>query len=213
MFTGIVDHTGIIKEIKRSPRGIEWRVESRFEGLSLGESIAIDGVCLTVTGFDGATFSVEISPETERLTTCGAYSVGGEVNLERAMKATDRFGGHWVSGHAEQVAVVKTIKSHAEFKEIWFSEISPSRSSYITPKGSITVNGVSLTINEVGAQSFSVMLIPHTLERTNLSLLTEGSKVNIECDWMAKMVVSEVRQILKTLPKSSLNNFVEGSDL
>ncbi|MBM4303868.1 MAG: riboflavin synthase [Deltaproteobacteria bacterium] len=213
MFTGIVDHTGIIREINRSTRGIEWQIESQFEGLSLGESIAVDGVCLTVTAFDGGTFSVEISPETESLTTVATYSVGGEVNLERAMKATDRFGGHWVSGHVEQVSVVKTIKSHAEFKEIWFSEVSSSRSSYITPKGSITVNGVSLTINQVGEQSFSVMLIPHTLERTNLSRLTEGSQVNIECDWMAKMVVSEVRQILKNLPKSSLNPLFEGSDL
>ena len=203
MFTGIVDHTGKIREINRSARGIELNIESQFSGLVLGESIAIDGVCLTVTRFEEGKFSVEVSPETEKLTVCGGYRVGAPVNLERAMKASDRFGGHWVSGHVEQVARVNRIKTHEEFKEIWFNGIDPSRSSFLTPKGSITVSGVSLTINEVTDESFSVMLIPHTLEKTTLSLLAEGSLVNIECDWMAKVVVNEVRKLfIQSKPKS-----------
>ena len=199
MFTGIVDHTGIIRESKLSARGMSLVIESRFQELSLGESISIDGVCLTVTEFQGGTFSVEISSETERLTTTTSYSVGSLVNLERAMKASDRFGGHWVSGHVEQRAQVASIKNQAEFKEIYFTGIESSRLSFLTPKGSITVNGVSLTVNEVTPNGFSVMLIPHTLERTNLSRLNEGSEVNIECDWMAKMVVNEVRQLFKSI--------------
>lgn len=199
MFTGIVDHTGIIKEVRRSERGITLTIESRFERFNLGESISVDGVCLTVTEFQGTIFSVEISPETERLTTFGKTSIGQTVNLERALQAQDRFGGHWVTGHVEQMARVEKIVTHAEFKEIQFSGLDSSRKSFITPKGSVTVNGVSLTINEVTETGFSVMLIPHTLERTNLSLLQVGSEVNIECDWMAKIVVNEVRNLLGTL--------------
>ena len=209
MFTGIVDHTGKIREINRSARGIELNIESQFSGLVLGESIAIDGVCLTVTRFEKGTFSVEVSPETEKLTVCAGYQVGSQVNLERAMKASDRFGGHWVSGHVEQVARVKSIKVHEEFKEIWFTGIDSSRSSFLTPKGSITVSGVSLTINEVTDESFSVMLIPHTLEKTTLSLLAEGSLVNIECDWMAKVVVNEVRKLFQQSKPNSMPQFLE----
>jgi len=205
MFTGIVDHTGIIREMNRTPRGLVLRIESEFTEIVLGESIAIDGVCLTVTQFEGGTFSVELSPETEKLTTCRNYQSGSLVNLERAMKASDRFGGHWVSGHVEQTARISKIVSHKEFKEMVFSGVANERHSFLTPKGSITVNGVSLTMNEVYEDGFSVMLIPHTLERTNLKDLAEGSEVNIECDWMAKMVVNEVRQLFKTMgPKNFL---------
>jgi riboflavin synthase len=210
MFTGIVDHTGIIKEVSRSARGITLQIQSNFEGLTLGESISVDGVCLTVTHFVGGTFCVEISQETEKLTTCRNLDLGSKVNLERAMKASDRFGGHWVSGHVEQTARVEKIINHAEFKEVQFTGIDPSRNSYVTPKGSITVNGVSLTVNDVWPQGFSVMLIPHTLERTNLSFLNERSEVNIECDWMAKIVLNEVRQLFNNLngntqaPRNSL---------
>jgi riboflavin synthase len=199
MFTGIVDHTGIIKEVKRSSRGVSLKIESQFHDFVLGESIAVNGVCLTVIEFDLSSFFVEVSPETERLTTCRNLNVGALVNLERAMKASDRFGGHWVSGHVEQTAKVERVKAHEEFREIVFTGIDSSRNSFITPKGSITVNGVSLTVNEVMPQGFSVMLIPHTLERTNLSMLSEGREVNIECDWMAKVVVNEVRQLFKSL--------------
>lgn len=115
------------------------------------------------------------------------------------MKASDRFGGHWVSGHVEQTARVEKIVNYAEFKEIRFIGIDSSRSSYVTPKGSITVNGVSLTVNEILTHGFSVMLIPHTLERTNLSFLNEGSEVNIECDWMAKIILNEVKQLFNKL--------------
>lgn len=209
MFTGIVDHTGIIEEIKRSPRGIELCIKSQFEDLVLGESIAVDGVCLTVTQFNESTFTVEVSPESEKLTICGCYQVETKVNLERAMKASDRFGGHWVSGHVEQMAQVQRITNHDEFKEIWFAGIESSRTSFLTPKGSITVCGVSLTINEVVENSFSVMLIPHTLERTNLSSLTAGQRVNIECDWMAKVVVNEVRKLFKQSQPASMEKFLE----
>ncbi len=203
MFTGIVDHTGIIKEVTRSSRGIGLLIGSSFTEVNIGESIAIDGVCLTVTQVKSNLFSVEISPETERLTRCLTYSVGTVVNLERAMKASDRFGGHWVTGHVEQMAKVERVVSHAEFKEIYFSGIDNSRSSFLTPKGSITINGVSLTVNYLIPNGFSVMVIPHTLERTNLSELKEGSEVNIECDWMAKVVVGEVRQLFQSLQKES----------
>lgn len=205
MFTGIVDHTGIIREINRSSRGLSLKIESSFRNMILGESIAIDGVCLTVIHHEDGFFNVELSPETEKLTTCRNYQSGTLVNLERAMKASDRFGGHWVSGHVEQTAQISRIVSHEEFKEMVFSGVANERHSFLTPKGSITVNGVSLTINEVTPDGFSVMLIPHTLERTNLKDLTEGSEVNIECDWMAKMVVNEVRQLFKTMgPKNFL---------
>ncbi len=199
MFTGIVDHTGIIKEINRSSRGLTLHIQSDFSEITLGESIAVDGVCLTVTTRQDGLFAVEISPETENLTHCRNYQHGTKVNLERAMKASDRFGGHWVSGHVEQTAQVSKWVSHAEFKEMGISGISSERLSFLSPKGSITVNGVSLTINEVTKDGFTVMLIPHTLERTNLKDLFVGSEVNIECDWMAKMVVNEVRQLFKSM--------------
>ena len=171
-------------------------INSNFTDLTLGESIAVDGICLTVAYFTAHQFTVDLSPETLRLTTASSYMNGWKVNLERSLRLMDRFGGHFVTGHVDCQYQVKKISRQDEYLEIVFKNGLHSDQKYLTKKGSITVNGVSLTVNEITEDGFAAMLIPHTLEKTNLSFLRVDSHVNIEYDYLAKIIYNQVKEIL-----------------
>jgi riboflavin synthase len=193
MFTGIIDHCGEILAIEQNTTQISLTVRSKFDDLLLGESIAIDGVCLTVTYFQNNTFKVELSPETMYLTFARNYQPNLLVNLERALRLSDRLGGHFVTGHVDGVCEVEHIQAHGEFKEIIFKGIKKSFKPFLVRKGSVAINGVSLTINAVAKDNFSTMLIPHTLQQTTLSQLKVGHNVNIEFDYLAKLVFNQLK--------------------
>jgi len=201
MFTGIVDHCGEILSVERKPDRAKVWFQCQFNNLQLGESIAIDGGCLTVVETKPNAFACEISPETMRLTISQNYQEGQRVNLERALQVSDRLGGHLVSGHVDQLIVVDSLQPQNEFLEMRFKDVDSNNHSYLVQKGSVTVNGVSLTVNEVTPNGFAVMLIPHTLERTNLHTLTVGQHVNVEFDLVAKMISNQLQPYLNKLKK------------
>jgi riboflavin synthase len=201
MFSGIIDHMGTVLEVQDTQAGKTLRIGTSFEGLSEGESIAVDGVCLTVIRPSKNSFDVDISPETLRLTLARTYVSGSRVNLERSLALGDRVGGHFVSGHVDQTMILSRCSVFSEFTELSFEGALSLAQGYRHLKGSVTVNGVSLTVNGVNPGGFEVMLIPHTLERTNLSQLRIGSEVNVEWDSFAKMVSDEIRRLLPVILK------------
>ena len=176
MFTGLVEKKGIVKSTSKSGSGLVLRISAGgFDDLKIGDSIAVDGVCQTVTELGAGDFAVFVMNETLKLTTLGDLKTGDEVNLERAMLATSRFGGHFVSGHVDGVAKLISIKDNV-FRFQFDTK-------YVVKKGSIALNGVSLTVSDVGENFFEVSLIPYTLESTKL-----GKDVNVEVDIIAKYV-------------------------
>lgn len=193
MFGGLIEHCGTIVKheiIQAEEQGKAHRIwiKSEFDQLVLGESIAVDGICLTVVTTQNREFCCDISPETMQVTTAAEFSVGKRVNLERALLIGSRLGGHFVLGHVDTTAKVLAKKIKGEFIEYEFGKIAETTAVYLLPKGSITINGVSLTLNTVESGNFSVMLIPHTLALTNLGDLTVGCLVNIEFDYLAKII-------------------------
>lgn len=195
MFTGLVDHTGKITQITETGSGITLQIECDFTDLVEGESISVDGVCLTAINTAANTFTCQLSPETLRLTTFAESSEDSLVNLERSLRVGDRLGGHFVTGHVDSQASVMNIEKHENFWSVRFRLKELAQRFYLVSKGSIAVNGVSLTINSVEPSGFTVMLIPHTLERTNLSTLAANTQVNIEFDMLAKLVVNTTQQV------------------
>ncbi|MBS0359473.1 MAG: riboflavin synthase [Proteobacteria bacterium] len=187
MFTGIIDHTGEIVHLEKGDSSIALEIKTQFDEFTLGESISVDGICLTVTGNKKNNFTCELSSETLNVTTAKNFHVGSIVNLEKALRVSDRLGGHFVLGHVDTVAQLSEQKYMNDFLICQFT--GTLKKNYLIPKGSIALNGVSLTINEVTDAGFSVMLIPHSLEKTNLSKLKVGDSVNIEYDYLAKIVV------------------------
>lgn len=199
MFTGIIDHCGKITAIHDLGVSRQVWIASNFAGYELGESIAINGICVTVAAIDGPKFRCDLSPETLRITHASQFEVNQMINLERALLPTSKLGGHNVSGHVDQTAIVKTIKPINDFVEMTFSGLDKTAKKYVIKKGSIAVNGVSLTINEVTPDGFSVMLIPHTLERSNLAMLQENDAVNLEFDMMARIIIQQCEQYFASL--------------
>lgn len=187
MFTGIVDHCGKVGGIEPIDGGKRIRFFTQYTDLSLGESVSVRGACLTVTDSGPGWFSVDISTETIKKTA--DYIVGAAVNMERSLRMGDRMGGHWVTGHVDESTLVLAAEPVGECCEL---RIGSLRLELLVSKGSICVDGVSLTINTTDRSGFSVMLIPHTLERTTLKELTPGARVNLEYDFMAKMVVNQM---------------------
>ncbi len=194
MFTGLIETTGTLARCDRTPGGMRLFLSSSLPAaeLSMGESIAVDGVCLTVTSFSEKGFSVDVSPESLAATTLGAKKTGARVNLERAMKLSDRLGGHLVSGHVDGQAVLQSARRTGEFTRLEFSAPRNVLALMIV-KGSVAVDGISLTINTVESGSFSVMIIPHTLAHTTLGERSPGDRVNIENDLIGKYVEKFVR--------------------
>ena len=190
MFTGIIEGVGTL--ISADMRGGDARLDIEvgslpFNDVQLGESIAVNGVCLTVVAFTATRFEADASNETLSLTTLGGLAPGSVVNLERAMRPTDRLGGHLVSGHVDGVGTVLDIQHDARAQR-WRFAVSPALSRYIAKKGSICVDGVSLTVNEVDDEGFEVALIPHTVAHTAFARASVGSAVNLEIDLLARYV-------------------------
>lgn len=183
MFTGIVESAGSVVEVTLQ----RLRIAARFENLRLGESIAVNGVCLTVTTWTDGHFVADVSEETQRRTSLGSLSPGDPVNLERAMPADGRFGGHIVQGHVDGVGKVAALDQLAGSLEMTF-ELPPELERYLVEKGSVTVEGVSLTVATLGNGRFSVSLVPHTLASTTFGSRRVGDPVNLEVDILAKYV-------------------------
>lgn len=195
MFTGIIDHCGRIAQLeKRADTSITMSIETQFTDLILGESIAVDGICLTVTQINTNNFQCDISPETLQRTTATSFAINKRVNLERALRLSDRLGGHFVMGHVDECGHLLSKQIHQEFIELRF-QCSTTAQRYLIDKGSIAVNGVSLTLNQIHTDGFSVMCIPHTLALTNLADLVIQETVNLEYDWMAKLLVKQFIQM------------------
>lgn len=187
MFTGLVADLGTLTRVMAVGTGRTLWIESAFENLELGESIACDGVCLTVERWEGRQFVVTAGEETLRRTTWGDRQAGHRVHLERALRLSDRLGGHIVQGHVDGVGVVRRRIPHPGWLGIEV-EAPVSLSRYLVGKGSVCMDGVSLTVNEVSGSIFSVGIIPHTQKVTRITALAPGERVNIEVDVLAKYV-------------------------
>ena len=194
MFTGIVQQLGDVRrtESRGEASGSDRRLEITFgtiarERLEPGASVAVDGVCLTVASLDSASFFADVSAETLRVTTLGTKRTGDRVNLEAALRVGDQLGGHWVSGHVDGIAEVLSTAEEARSLRVEL-RAPPALARYIAKKGSVTLDGVSLTVNEVAGVKFSINLIPHTLAVTTLGGLRAGSRLNLEIDLLARYV-------------------------
>lgn len=190
MFTGLIE--GVGRLAARETRGGDARLRIDvgslpFADVRLGESISVNGVCLTVIAFDASSFEADASNETLSLTTLGELTLGRALNLERAMLPTDRLGGHLVSGHVDGVGRVLRVWDDARAQR-WQFAAPPALLHYIAQKGSICVDGVSLTVNAVDAQGFEVALVPHTIAHTAFAQATVGDAVNLEVDLVARYV-------------------------
>ncbi len=189
MFTGLVQSVGKVYGLKREGGSAQLQISSSLvnEDLQLGESIAVNGACLTVTAWNNSGFTVDVSPETLKCTTLGLLRANQAVNLERAMRLSDRLGGHLVSGHIDCVALVR--RRYVDQNAIRFEfGMPPEVMRYLVEKGSVAVDGISLTVNRVEKDMFSVAVIPHSLEMTTLKDCREGSQVNIETDLLGRYV-------------------------
>jgi len=190
MFTGIIEGVGRIAALERRGGDVRLTVHVGslpFDAVQLGESIAVNGVCLTVIEFDADSFAADASNETLALTTLGALAVGDALNLERAMRPTDRLGGHLVSGHVDGLGRVERIEQDARAQR-WRFGAPAQLLRYIAKKGSICVDGVSLTVNEVDDAGFEVALIPHTVANTRFAQTRVDDAVNLEIDLVARYV-------------------------
>jgi riboflavin synthase len=194
MFTGLVEMLGTLEAL--TPEGAGTRLTVRAAGIAgqlvLGESVAINGACLTVVGRDETSFSFQAGPETLARTNLGALQPGDRVNLERSLRVGDRLGGHLVQGHIDAVGTVDEHRPDGEWLTVWF-RCPPALTAEMVSKGSVAVDGVSLTLVEVTADRFSVALIPHTLAQTTLGFKQPGEPVNLETDVLGKYVVKYLR--------------------
>ena len=189
MFTGLIQSIGKVHSLKQQHGSAQLQISSSLvdDDLELGESIAVNGACLTVTTWDSGSFTVDVSPETLKCTTLGQLRANQSVNLERAMRLSDRLGGHLVSGHIDCVATVR--RRYQDQNAIRFDFSVPHEvMRYLVAKGSVAIDGISLTVNQVGEDTFSVAVIPHSLEMTTLQEYREGSQVNIETDLIGRYV-------------------------
>ncbi|HZW68787.1 MAG TPA: riboflavin synthase [Pseudogracilibacillus sp.] len=195
MFTGIVEEMGRIKQIEQlSERAVQLTIEADkvLTDVQLGDSIAVNGICLTVTKFTRKEFSVDVMPETIKATSLHSMEEGTKVNLERSLQAQDRLGGHFVTGHVDTVGKI-TRKEAVENAVYYDISLPENVMIYFVEKGSIAVDGVSLTVFAVDQESVTISLIPHTLEVTILGEREVGDVVNIECDMLAKHVHQQMK--------------------
>lgn len=195
MFTGLVEALGVIVEFSQLPAGMRVGISADLAVyLKLGDSVAVNGVCLTVVLLDAETFFVDVSPETLKVTMLHALTVGATVNLERPLLPTTRLGGHFVQGHVDGVGEIETINQDEEF---WLLTVRyPSDlESFIVHKGSIAVDGVSLTVAALAHGCFDVQIIPFTWNHTHLSTRLVNDPVNLECDIIGKYVLRAIEQL------------------
>jgi riboflavin synthase len=188
MFTGIIAAVGAVREVKPAAGGVRVAIDTAALALAdvrSGDSIAVDGVCLTAVRLQSSGFEADVSQETLNCTT--GFAAGAKVNLEKSLRLADRLGGHLVSGHVDGVGTVTRFEASGDNRLL--AVAAPRElAKYIARKGSIAVNGVSLTVNAVNGSAFDINLIPHTLQATNLNGLTIGSRVNLEVDLLARYI-------------------------
>ena len=197
MFTGLVEALGSVEVLSYDGSGgaVLRVAEPRLAAeLTIGESVAVNGACLTVVGCDSGAFAFQLGPETLDRTNLGKLQPGERVNLERSLRVGDRLGGHFVQGHIDAVGSLLERRTQGEWETVWFS-VPRLLAPLMVVKGSIAVDGVSLTLVDVGDERFSVMLIPHTIQNTTLGFKQAGNSVNIEIDMIAK----HVRKLFDTL--------------
>lgn len=188
MFTGLIEDVGRVDSVDRDGDGARLRISTRLANeLALGDSVAVDGCCLTATATADGSFETEAMNQTLEVTALGDVEAGSRVNLELAMRASDRLGGHIVQGHVDGVAEVTDVREDGFARRVRV-ELPAELRRYAVDKGSITLSGVSLTVADLGDSWAEVSLIPETLERTNLGEAAPGSKINVECDIVAKYV-------------------------
>ena len=189
MFTGLIEQVGTIETLERRDDGLSIRIGCAFHPYVLGESIAVDGTCLTVKSFSEAHFDADASLETLDKTKLADLQEGDRVHLERAVALGDRLGGHLVTGHVDGVGTLADRSTEGDYLRASF-EVPKRLAPFLAPKGSITVNGVSLTVNAVTGNRFDVMLVPFTLDETTFGQMQPGARVNLEVDILAKYVAS-----------------------
>lgn len=189
MFTGLIEDLGTVRELRKGSDSARLSVATAIpmDELELGASIAVNGICLTVTNFGGGSFTADVSPETLSRSNLGALLPGSRVNLERALRLGDRLGGHWVSGHVDAVGTLKQAQRDGNAWRLTF-RLPTEVNRYVVEKGSVAIDGISLTVNSVGDETFSVAIIPHTLALTTLKEAKVGARVNIETDILGKYV-------------------------
>ena len=189
MFTGLIESVGRVGSLARTERGVRMRIQTELAPeLSLGDSLATNGVCLTVVDKTTQDVAMDVSPETLRVTTLGDLETGSLVNLERPMRADGRFGGHIVQGHVDATGLISAIEPEGEFYRLVVA-YPAALAPYFIHKGSVAVDGISLTIADLGDDSFAIQIIPHTWTHTNLSAAGAGTRVNLECDLVGKYVM------------------------
>jgi riboflavin synthase len=189
MFTGIIEDIGVVRTIKKGAKSAVLTIECKkiLEDLKLGDSVATNGVCLTITNINNSSFTADVMNETLSKSSLGSLSIGNRVNLERAMPANGRFGGHIVSGHIDGTGKITSIRKYDI--AVWYTiKTTPKIMLYIIEKGSIAIDGISLTVANVMQDSFLVSVIPHTAKETILSEKTIGSTVNLENDIVGKYI-------------------------
>lgn len=204
MFTGLIEALGEVAEIKPTPAGLRLRLTSGMAPeLSPGDSLAVNGVCLTVISADADGIHADVSPETMRVTSLGGLKRGAVVNLERPLRADARLGGHFVQGHIDATGTLEEIRRDGD--SYWITiRFPPLLAPYIVRKGSIAVDGISLTVAGVDDRLFDVQIIPFTWEHTNLRAIKAGDHVNIECDILGKYVVRVAELAgMQTKPKAA----------
>jgi riboflavin synthase len=189
MFTGLIEAVGEITDVCAIPAGFQIRVQTQLAAdLQAGESVAVNGVCLTVVTVEGGEWSAEIGPETAKVTSLGGLRRGSLVNLERAMRADGRMGGHFVLGHVDATGTVYAVRPESDFQ--WVTISYPSElAPLLIQKGSVAVDGVSLTVASLAAGRFDVQIVPFTWQHTNLRVMRPGDRVNLECDVIGKYVL------------------------
>ncbi len=189
MFTGIIEGFGYLRAMRPTGQGTRFAIESEFEldRVKLGDSIAVNGACLTAVSLDGRRFEVDVAPESIARTTFAKARIGERMNLERALRLSDRLDGHLVSGHIDGTAVISGKQVHSNAIIVTFS-VDSSLSNYMIKKGSVAIDGISLTINNCSRDAFDVSIIPHTAKLTTIGFKEPGETVNIETDMIGKYV-------------------------
>jgi riboflavin synthase len=192
MFTGLVEAVGELVERTPTTGGYRMKIAAPLaRELGPGDSVAVNGVCLTVVRTEHGEISADVGPETVRVTTLGSLPIGARLNLERPLRADGRLGGHFVQGHVDGVGQVEGLRADADFH--WLTVSFPRKlAPFMVHKGSIAVDGISLTIAELGGDRFDIQIVPYTMEHTNLARVEPGDRVNLECDMVGKYVARAI---------------------
>lgn len=193
MFTGLIERQGEVIENHFDGVANRLLIRASFDSLQIGESIAVNGVCLTLASQTADILAFDVSPETRAVTTLHMLKPQHWVNLERAMLMSTRLGGHYVSGHVDATALLQHVSSKGDYLEIVVGNFSLPAAQYLIPKGGITLDGVNLTINEVIDDKIHIMLVPHTLSVTTFGKLKTGHRVNVEFDYLARIVAHQLK--------------------